>query len=146
MSARVSERAIPNRASRIVQPEMLEFLRQQFLAHRDSCPAHAMKERDIPQLSALTTVVRRLKAQYTWSQSLFVDRTRGFAANIRADFSDAPVVAAMLVVIGAAPLDNLARAIRDVRALHRRWFDEALQLVQLIAFGRQVSDQIDRHL
>ena len=146
MAARVSERAIPNRASRIVQPEMLEFLRQQFLAHRDSCPAHAMKESDIPQLSALTTLVRSLKAQHPWSKSLFEDRTRGFAANIRADFSDAPVVAAMLVVIGAAPLDDLARAIRDIRALNRRWFDEALQLAQLIAFGHQVSDQIDRHL
>lgn len=146
MAARVSQRAIPNRASRVVQPEMLEFLRHQFLCHRDSCPVHAMKERDIPQLSALTIVVRHLKAQYTWSKSLFVDRTRGFAANIRADFSDAPVVAAILVVIGAAPLNDLARAIRDVRALHRGWFDEALRLAQLIAFGRQISDQIDRHL
>ena len=146
IAARVSERPIPNEASRIAQPEMLKFLRQQFLVHRDSCPAHTMKERDIPQLSGLKTLIHRLKAQYPWSKSLFVDRTRGLAAKTRADFLDAPVVAGMLVVIGAAALDDLGRAIRDARSLHRRWFDEALQLAQLIAFGHQVSDQIYRHL
>lgn len=146
ITARVLESRIPDEASRIARPEILEFLGQQFLAHRNSCPAHTMRERDIPQLSDLKTLIHRLETEYPWSKSLFVDRTRGSGARTRADFVDAPVVAGMLVITGSTAHDDLARATRDVRALDRQWFDKALRLAQLIAYGRQISDEIDRHL
>ena len=144
--ATILECRIPDEASRIVRPEMLEILMHQFVGHRDSFPVHAMKKCEIPHLPGLEGLVHRLKTEHPWSRSLFMDRRRGSRGEMRPAFLDAPAVAGTLVLAESTAPDALSGSIRGVRALNPRWFDEALRLAQLIGFGRRASDPVDRQL
>ena len=135
---------VPDEALRIIRPEMLEILGHQFVEHRSSFPARAMKNRDIPHLPGLGGVVHRLSTEHPWSRSLFMDRTHRSAAKTRPTFLDAPAVAGTLVLTENATSDAFSGAIRGVRALNARWFDEALRLAQLIGFGHRESGPMGR--
>lgn len=137
---------IPDEMSRIVQPEMLQFLRSQILEHRRSFSVHATRRRDIPQLPGLHDLVYQLKIKHPWSGCLFMSRADISRVGERAGLMHAPALAGMLVLTGATVSEDLSRSIRGVRALNPRWFDDALRLAQLIGFGHLKLDRIHRQL
>ncbi len=144
--AAVLQCRVPDEASRIVRPEMLEILGHQFVEHRSSFPTHAMKNRDIPHLPGLRGLIHRLNTEHPWSSSLFKDRAHRSAAKTWPAFLDAPAVAGTLVLTESTASDAVSGSIRGVRELNARWFDEALRLAQLIGFGHRESVLVNRQL
>lgn len=72
---------------------------------------------------------------YPWSKSVFVKRSGQFETEERANFADAPALSAVMVLTGLSPASGMGRLMRKARSQDPTWFDEALQLAQLIAFG-----------
>ncbi len=142
LAARVAGRRIRNEVGRIANPAMLDQLDRQYSEHRRTCVVHRQPFDEIPEMSNVRPVVQRMLRDYPWSYLLF--DTGRFPRKV-ADILNAPALAAVLVVAEAEPADDLAQAIRGVRSSYPDWFDEALRLAQLIAFGRREADRI-RHL
>ena len=146
LSDRVAGRPISDKGSKIVTPEKLNWLQQEYDQHRNSCPALSITPYAIPELQGLLSQVKRVAADHPWCRSLFVKRTGVFEEPRCADVADAPALAAAMVVADIEASDELAHGIRGVRANHRSWFDEALRLAQFIAFGRREAAKIQRQI
>ena len=143
---RVACRPISDDVSEIVTRERLTALEGRYSEHRLACPAHAMPDRAVADLPGISAEVQRIVADHRWCRPLFRPGATEIVDRKRAAVADSPAVTAALVVAGETTTEELARAIRQVRASHRSWFDEALRLAQLICFGRQQSHQIHRQL
>ena len=144
--ADVLESPLPTKASRIAKPAVLEILEGQYEEHQHAFPAPRPAERDAPVLRRMLSQARSIVAEHLWLRPLFVKRSGKPVVRGRADFGFAPALAGALVVTGTVAPDDLAQAMRGVRARNPKWFDDALQLAQLIAFGRQQASEIDQHL
>ncbi len=143
---RVACRPISDDASKIVNPEHLRTLRRRYFEHRLACPANTMPERAVTDLPGMSAEVQRIVADHRWCGALFRHGGTEMVDDNRVAVADSPALTAALVVAGDAASEELARAIRQVRANHRSWFDEALRLAQLFCFGRKQSEQIHRQL
>ena len=146
LSDRVANRILSSKGSRIVTPDRLEQLQNEYDEHRNSCPALGIAPDALPELRGLRREVARVTAENPWCGSLFVERGGPFGARRHADFADAPALTAVLVVVGDQGPVELADDVRALHASYRSWFDEALRLAQFIAFGRREADKITRQL
>ena len=143
---RVACRPISGDASKIVTPERLRALHRRYFEHRLACPANAIPERALPDLPGMSPEVQRIVTDQRWCRSLFRPGESEMVDSRRVGVADSPALTAALVVAGETTSEELAWAIRQVRANHRSWFDEALRLAQLICFGREQRERIYRHL
>ncbi len=146
LRARLLGIILPKDTSRIADPNMLGVLRQQYIEHRSTCPALGPNGPDLPRLSGFHKHAIRLQDDHPWSKSIFVPRVGRFAAHQRANVADAPALTAVMVLIGGESDRQLAKAMREARAYDPSWFDEALRLAQLIAFGSREAERIQKHL
>ena len=142
----VACRPISDDVSKIVTHERLTALHRRYSEHRGTCPVNTMPERAVPDLPGMSSEVQRIVAEHSWCRSLFRPNGTEMVDRKKTAVADSPAVTAALVVAGETTSEELARAIRQVRANHRSWFDEALRLAQLYCFGRKQRDQIDRQL
>ncbi len=144
LSDRVACRPISNSASKIVTAAKLSALEGQYLEQRLACPLTNAPQLVVPGISSISFEVRRIAAEHPWCQPLF--RNEGVEVNEDKSTEFAPGLAAALVVTGMGTSDEIARALRQVRSNHRSWFDETLRLAQLICFGYEQRNKINRHL
>lgn len=147
LGARLLGTQIPPKSARIADPQLLESVLQKDLSeHRRECRVHQKSPSAILRLPGLRTYIQAFQHSNPWSASLFVSRVGLFSAHEWADYADAPAATAASVLVGPEMPDDLARTIRDVREEQTQWFDEALRLALLIAFGRECADKIRRGL
>ena len=146
LSDQVACRPISDDASKIVTTERLRALHRQYCEHRIACPANTIPGGAVTDLPGMTSEVQRFVADHSWCKELFRCEGAEMLDDRRLAVADSPGFTAALVVAGETASEELGRAIRQVRANHRSWFDEALRLAQLFCFGREQSERIRRHL
>lgn len=141
LGVRILGDSIPSTSARIVNPQMLDWLQEEYSKHRRECLAR-MSTPPIPRLPQVRNWIRgfRTSPSNSWSDCLFVNRVGPFSIDERADYADAPAMTAAAVLSGCEMPSDLARAIREVREDQAEWFDEVLCLAQQIAFGRQALE------
>ena len=146
LSDQVACRPISDDASKIVTPERLRALHRQYCEHRIACPANTIPGCAVTDLPGMTSEVQRFVADHSWCKALFQCEGTQMLDGRRLAVADSPGFTAAMVVAGETASEELGRAIRQVRANHRSWFDEALRLAQLFCFGSEQRERIQRHL
>lgn len=142
LRAKLLDTPIPSDSARIAKPQVLAVLQKQYTDHQRKCPAGQGGLRDIQRLPGIPNVIQALRQSIPWATRLFVNRVGPFTKHVLANYADAPAVTAFSVLSGDKMSADLARAIREGRERHPKWFDEALRLAQLIAFGRDCANNI----
>lgn len=142
LRARLLGVPIPSTSARITNLQMLDCLQKTYNGHRRTCSVRHENRSRVPHLPGIRSYIRELKNNNSWSEYLFVNRVGLFSKLAFADYVDAPAATAVAVMSSLELPCDLARAIREVRENQPEWFDEALRLAQLIAFGRERSDGI----
>ena len=147
LGVRVLGDSIPSTSARIVNPQVLDWLQEEYSKHRRECLAR-MSTPPIPRLPQARNWIRgfRTSPSNSWSDCLFVNRVGPFSIDERADYADAPAMTAAAVLSGCEMPSDLARAIREVREDQAEWFDEVLCRAQQIAFGRECAAKIRQAL